>query len=62
MKNIIYMVNIVQDDRSKTQGYEWSIKSWRNWAGKNDSDVFVLDSPVYDLSEVKPQWHKLLVL
>jgi len=61
MKNIIYMVNIVQDDRSKTQGYEWSIKSWKNWAEMNDCDVFVLDSPVYDLSEVKPQWHKLLV-
>jgi len=61
MKNIIYMVNITHDDRSKTQGYEWSIKSWRNWAERNDCDVFVLDSPVYDLSEVKPQWHKLLV-
>ena len=55
------MVNITHDDRSKTQGYEWSIKSWRNWAERNDCDVFVLDSPVYDLSEVKPQWHKLLV-
>ena len=55
------MVNIVHDDRSKTQGYEWSIKSWRNWSDKNDCDVFILDSPVYNLSEVKPQWHKLLV-
>ncbi|MAG25856.1 hypothetical protein CMI47_09785 [Candidatus Pacearchaeota archaeon] len=60
-RNIIYMVNIVLDDRSKTQGYEWSIRSWKNWADKNNCELFVLDQPIYDLSEMKPQWHKLLV-
>ena len=59
-KNIIYMVNIVLDDRSKTQGYEWSIQSWKNWADKNNCELFVLDQPIYDVSEMKPQWHKLL--
>ena len=34
LKNIIYMVNIVLDERSKTQGYDWSIKSWDNWGRK----------------------------
>ena len=55
------MVNITIDDRSKTQGYEWSIRSWKNWADKNNCELFVLDQPIYDLSEMKPQWHKLLV-
>jgi hypothetical protein len=54
------MVNIVLDDRSKTQGYEWSIQSWKNWADKNNCELFVLDQPIYDVSEMKPQWHKLL--
>jgi len=61
MKNIVYMVNIVQDERSKSQGYEWSIKSWKNWCNKNDCELFVLDENVYDLTQMKPQWHKLLV-
>ena len=55
------MGNITLDDRSKTQGYEWSIRSWKNWADKNNCELFVLDQPIYDLSEMKPQWHKLLV-
>jgi hypothetical protein len=61
MKNIVYMVNIVHDDRSKEQGYEWSIKSWKNWCEKNNCELFVLNQKVYDLTEMKPQWHKLLV-
>ena len=59
LKNIIYMVNIVLDERSKTQGYDWSIKSWDNWAKKNNSELFVLDEPIYEVDIMKPQWHKL---
>ena len=55
------MVNIVHDDRSKSQGYDWSIKSWKYWADKNGCDLVVLDENVYDLTQMKPQWHKLLV-
>ncbi len=61
MKNIIYMVNIALDDRSKTQGYEWSIKSWDRWAAKNNCELFVLDQPIYEVDIMKPQWHKLFV-
>ena len=61
MKNIVYMVNIVHDDRSKEQGYDFSIKSWQKWCEKNNCELFVLNEKVYDLKEMKPQWHKLLV-
>ena len=36
-KNIVYMVNIVHDERSKSQKYEWSVKSWKNWCKNNNS-------------------------
>ena len=49
------MVNIVLDDRSKTQGYEWSIKSWDKWAKKNNCELFVLDQPIYEVDIMKPQ-------
>lgn len=55
------MVNIALDDRSKTQGYEWSIKSWDRWAAKNNCELFVLDQPIYEVDIMKPQWHKLFV-
>ena len=60
-KNIVYMVNITLDDRSKSQGYEWSIKSWEHWAEKNNSELFVLNDLIHDVSIMKPQWHKLFV-
>ena len=28
-KNVIFMIDIVHNERSKTQGYEYSKKSWK---------------------------------
>jgi len=61
-KNIIFLINIVHDDRSKNQGYEWSIKSWRKYAAKYGHEVFVLDKTLFEVSYMKPQWYKMYIL
>ena len=61
-KNIIFLINIVHDDRSKNQGYEWSIKSWRKYTEKYGHEVFVLDKTLFEVSYMKPQWYKMYIL
>ena len=61
-KNIIFLINIVHDDSSKNQGYEWSIKSWRKYAEKYVHEVFVLDETLFEVSYMKPQWYKMYIL
>ncbi len=58
--NIIFTVNIKNSDKpQRSIPYDLSIKSWKNWALKNDCEVFVLDKWIYE--EMNPNWHKLLV-
>ena len=61
-RNIIFIINIVKDERSKNQGYNYSIKSWEHYSKKIDADLFVLDEPLYDFSYMKPQWYKMYIL
>lgn len=61
-KNIIFLINIVHDNRSKNQGYEWSIKSWRKYAEKYGHEVFILDQKLFDVDYMKPQWFKMYIL
>ena len=61
-KNIIFIINIVKDERSKNQGYDYSIKSWENYSNKLGADLFILDEPLGDLSYMKPQWYKMYIL
>ena len=61
-KNIIFIINIVKDERSKNQGYDYSIKSWEHYSNKIGADLFILDEPLGDLSYMKPQWYKMYIL
>lgn len=61
-KNIIFMINIVHNERSKNQGYEWSIKSWKKYADKYNHDLFILDQFLFDTDYIKPQWYKIYIL
>ena len=49
-KNIIFIINIIKDERSKNQGYDYSIKSWKHYSQKIKADLFVLDEPLFDFS------------
>jgi lipopolysaccharide biosynthesis glycosyltransferase len=61
-KNIIFMINIVHNERSKNQGYEWSIKSWQKYAEKYGHELFILDQFMFDINYLKPQWYKIYIL
>ena len=56
------MVNIKSNKKlNRTTPYEYSIKSWKKWADKNNCELFILEDWVYDESIINPNWHKLLV-
>jgi len=61
-KNVIFMINIVHNERSRNQGYEFSIKSWKEYADKYDCELFILNQPVADISYMKPHWTKMYIL
>jgi len=61
MKNIVYMVNIVHDERSVSQKYEWSVLSWRNWCKANNAELFILDQKLFDIDHMAPQWYKTFI-
>jgi lipopolysaccharide biosynthesis glycosyltransferase len=60
--NVIFIINIVHNDRGRNQGYNWSIKSWEKYAEKYGHNLFVLDSTLFDLEYMKPQWYKVFIL
>ena len=61
-KNIIFMINIVHNERSKNQGYDWSIKSWQRYAQKYGCELFILDQQLFDISYMRPNWYKMYIL
>lgn len=61
-KNVIFMINIVKDARSATQGYDLSIKSWKQYADMYGHELFILDEPVADESYMTPHWIKMYIL
>lgn len=55
MKNIIFLINIKNPHKpGRTDVYDLSIDSWKRWSQKNNSDVFVLEEPIVDISEMSP--------
>ena len=56
------MINIVHNERSKNQGYDWSIKSWQQYTEKYGHELFILDQQLFDLAYLKPQWYKIYIL
>lgn len=62
MKNVIFMINIVEDERSRNQGYDYSIKSWQHYAEKYDCELFVLNERIADLEYMTPHWTKMYIL
>ena len=41
---------------------EYCINSWDYWCKKNDVQLFVLDEPIVDVTEMKPTWQRWHVL
>jgi hypothetical protein len=61
-KNIVFIVNITDSAKqSRTNPYQYSIKSWSKWCQKNNCELFVLENRIYPADIMNANWHKILV-
>ena len=58
-KNVVFLINIVSNERSKNQRYDLAVKSWKDWADKNNHETLVLTEQIADLDYMRPNWYKL---
>lgn len=58
MKNVVFIIAIETDSRSKDQQYDWSVKSWKAWCDKNDAQLFVMDTLICPVAEMKLTWQR----
>lgn len=59
MKNIVFITNIKNPLKpERSQVYDLSIESWKVWCSKNSCDLFVLDEPLMDLSQMSPIYYR----
>ncbi len=62
-KNVVFIVNIKEQKRpGRSEGFEYSVKSWKHWCDKNNFDLFTLTDRVYDEDFMNANWHKTLAL
>lgn len=67
-KNIIFLINIEHDKKFQGGGntlkgvFEWSSKSWKQYADKHNCELFILDQPLFDIEYMKPNWFKMYIL
>lgn len=58
-KNIVFMTAAkVQGQETRSKPYEYGISSFKKWCDKNNCDLFVLDTPLFDHSEMKINFHR----
>ena len=58
-KNVVFLINIVSNEHSKNQRYDLAVKSWKDWADKNNHETLVLTEQIADLDYMRPNWYKL---
>ena len=59
MSNIVFMPAIKDPKRiGRSGGYEWSVKSWKNWCDKNDCELILLEQPLTDPAEMSVAWQR----
>ena len=57
MKNVIF-IPAIDAGRGRHHSYDYSIKSWRQWADNNDCQVLVWDSAIYSWDEMTIPWQR----
>ena len=57
MSNIVF-IPVIKDPKriGRSIGYEWSIKSWKKWCDKNNSELFVLNDLLLDNEKMGICW------
>ena len=57
MKDIIF-IPAIDAGRGRHHSYDYSIKSWRNWADKHNHQVLVWDKALYSWDEMTIPWQR----
>ena len=58
MKNVVFIIAIETDSRSKDQEYHWSVESWKAWCNKNDVQLFVMQDLLCPVDQMKLTWQR----
>lgn len=62
MKNIVFIVNLKEEQKpGRSYPYEHSVKSWKTWCDKNDSELVVLEERIHQEDFMNANWHKIFV-
>ena len=58
--NVVFMIDIQNDDRSKNTPYKLSQEVWKAWIeDKPDTELFVLNEPLFDDPNIRPNFYKM---
>tara|TARA_Y100000310_G_scaffold343525_1_gene451638 strand:- start:1541 stop:2314 length:774 start_codon:yes stop_codon:yes gene_type:complete len=63
MKNIVFMMNIKLSSagrysKNRSTSYHYSIDSWKQWAEKNDAELFLLSELLLPLEQMAICWQR----
>lgn len=58
MKKNIVFIPAIDAGRGRHNAYQYSIKSWQNWAKKHNAEVIVWDEPLYTWDEMTIPWQR----
>ena len=62
MKNVVFIVNLEEEQKpGRSYPYEHSVKSWKTWCAKNNSELVVLDERIHQEDFMNANWHKIFV-
>ena len=58
MKKNIVFIPAIDAGRGRHHAYHYSINSWENWAKKNNAEVLVWDTPLYEWGDMTIPWQR----
>lgn len=59
MKNIVFITALKSPTNElRSEGYKYSIDSWKVWCRANKCDLRVLDEPLFDYNQMKPNFSR----
>lgn len=59
MKNIVFITAIKSPGNEvRSEGYKYSIESWKHWCRANGAELRVLDQALFNSSEMKPNYFR----
>ena len=56
-KDLVFIIAVKKDGQLKKE-YDYSIKSWEYWCKKNNVNLFLMEDPVVDMSEMHIIWQR----